>query len=318
MTIVYAPSACCRPRDGCHGNRFACESRQSWRTTRRKRLEGSGLRKAPSPPPTLENLKSLAEELAREAPTTTRRRAVTARQEIAAIVKRLERIMVELDTVRHPTSVFDPGNPTTIGRFAAIAMVAQERHLLDSVPPFYGSGVYGIYYDGPYRSYQPLVGTENPIYVGKADPAIASAKTPREQGQRLSGRLKDHARTIRKAMATLDLADFTCRFLVVQSGWQVAAETYLIELFKPVWNDETRICYGIGKHGDAPETRSNLRSPWDTLHAGRDWAHRDPGMNDAKPRQRIEADLVAHFLKHPPLANVDAVLKRFYDDLKQG
>ena len=38
----------------------------------------------------------------------------------------------------------------------------------------------------------------------------------------------------------------------VQSHWQGAAEGYLINLFRPVWNNETDVCYGLGKHGDAP------------------------------------------------------------------
>jgi hypothetical protein len=165
--------------------------------------------------------------------------------------------------------------------------------------------------------YQPIAETENPIYVGKADPASPSAKTPREQEQRLSGRLKDHARTIRKATTTIDIAHFTCRHLVVQSGWQTAAEDYLINLFKPIWNDEIGICYGVGKHGDDPGTRGNLRSPWDTLHPGRDWAHRDPNIRDARPRDQIATEMAAHFALHAPFATVESVLKQFFDDLKQ-
>ena len=67
---------------------------------------------------------------------------------------------------------------------------------------------------------------------------------------------------------------------------QNGAENYLIDLFKPIWNSEIGICYGFGKHGDDPGTRKNLRSPWDSLHPGRDWAYRDPAMKDAKPRRR--------------------------------
>ena len=212
--------------------------------------------------------------------------------------------------------MFDPSNPVIIGKFAGIAMVAQKRHPLDAVDRFYGSGVYAIYYDGPFPTYAPLVGTENPIYVGKADPAVSGAKSAREQGEKLLGRLKDHSRTIRKAAANLDIAHFTCRYLVVQTGWQIPAETYLINLFKPIWNDETRICWGIGKHGDSADKRSNDRSPWDTLHHGRAWAH-DKRLKDARPKAQIESDIAAHLKLHPPYANDDAVLKQFYEDLRQ-
>ena len=42
-----------------------------------------------------------------------------------------------------------------------------------------------------------------------------------------------------------------CRFLIVRTGWQGAAEDFLIELFSPVWNNETGICYEFGKHEDS-------------------------------------------------------------------
>ena len=47
---------------------------------------------------------------------------------------------------------------------------------------------------------------------------------------------------------------------------------YLIDRFKPIWNNETKVCFGFGKHGDNAATRRNTVSPWDTLHPGRPWA----------------------------------------------
>jgi hypothetical protein len=158
-------------------------------------------------------------------------------------------------------------------------------------------------------------GREHPIYVGKADPAAPSAKTSSEQGDRLSNRLKDHRRTIAKA-ATLRLDDFDYRALVVQSGWQDAAEKYLIDLFKPIWNKEVGILYGFGKHGDDPGTRANLRSPWDTLHPGRDWAHRDRAMKDAKPRELILKEISDDLSKYAPFKTVDQILLRFLDEMR--
>lgn len=255
--------------------------------------------------------------MARGASSLTRSQAAAARQSITNVIEQLQKLAVALDPVREPFSVFDASNPQTIGKFAGIALTAQARNPLADVDRFYGSGVYAIYYSGPFRPYAPLVRTENPIYVGKSDPTIPGAKTPRDQGQTLYSRLRDHARSIGKAETTLNLTDFTCRVLVVQSGAQLAAEKYLIDVFKPVWNDQTRICYGIGKHGDDPGTRANLRSPWDTLHPGRDWAHRDRTMRDAKPKQQIEAELKAHFAVHHPYRTTAEVLRQFYEDLKQ-
>lgn len=267
----------------------------------------------------IDRLKSALAELTAAAastpPSSRARRTVDA--DLREMMERIDALLRDLDPVRRPHFVFDPGNPAVVGRFIALAMIAQPRVPLPEVTPFYGSGVYALYYRGDFPAYLPLRQTETPIYVGKADPATDNAKTPVEQGERLSGRLRDHLRSINRATTTLNAADFDYRCLVVQSGWQGAAEDYLIHLFKPVWNNETGICFGLGKHGDDPATRANLRSPWDTLHPGRDWAHRDPNMKDARPPEQIIANLAAHFASVPIYADVDQVLRGFIDELRQ-
>jgi hypothetical protein len=104
--------------------------------------------------------------------------------------------------------------------------------------------------------------------------------------------------------------------MVVKYRWQNSAETYLIDLFKPIWNSQVVICYGFGKHGDAPETRANLRSPWDTLHHGRDWAHRDPNRKDATPSEQIIEGIAQHLAKYPPLGSIDEILRRFLEKMR--
>jgi hypothetical protein len=226
--------------------------------------------------------------------------------------------MENLDPIKHPGFVFDPSNPNVVGRIVGITMIAQPRKPLTAVERFYGSGVYAIYYAGTLPTYSAISKREHPIYVGKADPADPASKTAFEQGEKLSGRLNEHRKNIVKAAASLRLEDFEYRALVVQSGWQNAAESYLIDLFKPIWNNEVGICYGFGKHGDAPETRANLRSPWDTLHHGRDWAHRDPNMMDARPKAQIIKDIERHFADYPPLSSVDKILRRFLDEMRES
>ncbi|HET9713419.1 MAG TPA: Eco29kI family restriction endonuclease, partial [Pyrinomonadaceae bacterium] len=88
------------------------------------------------------------------------------------------------------------------------------------------------------------------------------------------------------------------------------------ELFKPIWNSEMKICYGLGKHGDDPLIRANQRSPWDTLHPGREWAHRDPNMKDARSTEQIANDIAEHLAKYPPVASVDEVLRRFMEQMR--
>jgi hypothetical protein len=132
-------------------------------------------------------------------------------------------------------------------------------------------------------------------------PSKYDAKTSREQGASLSMRLSEHKKTIafvesNREGGNLKVSEFNYRYLVVRSGWELAAEQYLIRHFKPVWNKETKICFGFGKHGDAPATRVNLRSPWDVLHPGRKWATTEVG----RTLDQIKAAIVEHFQKHPP------------------
>ena len=274
-----------------------------------------------APPGKLEQLavqlKELSEKLAREeASQIAAPRAKRVRRTIGEAYEKLRGVMEDLDPVKHPDFVFDPSNPIVAGRIIGITLIAQPRKLLTNVERFYGSGVYAIYYNGSFAAYTAIAKQEHPIYVGKADPADAASKTAVDQGDRLSGRLNEHRKNIAKAAKTLRLEDFEYRALVVQTGWQTAAENYLIELFKPIWNNEVGICYGFGKHGDAPETRANLRSPWDTLHHGRDWAHRDPKMRDARPLERIIEDIAQHLAKYPPLESIDEILRRFLEEMR--
>jgi len=262
-------------------------------------------------------LKTLSKRIAEaRTPGLSSSRLRRVRNAIVEAYVEIKRTIDDLDPIKHPGFVFDPANPAIVGRFIGITMVAQPRKPLARDDRFYGSGVYALYYKGDYPAYQQIAGKEHPIYVGKADPMDQASKTAIEQGDRLSARLSDHRRTIRKATTTLSVEDFEYRALVVQTGWQTSAENYLIHLFRPIWNNEVGICFGFGKHGDAPQTRANLRSPWDTLHHGRDWAHRDPTMKDARSQQRILADIYSHFQQNPPLTSIDQILGLFLDEMR--
>lgn len=262
-------------------------------------------------------LKTLSESLAaEEAAHLSAPRARRVRKTITEAYDKLRKVIEDLDPIKHPGFVFDPSNPNVAGRIVGITMIAQPRKPLANVERFYGSGVYAIYYNGDFRAYEGISKREHPIYVGKADPADPASKTALEQGDRLSNRLNEHRKNIAKATTTLRLEDFDYRALVVQTGWQTSAEDYLIHLFKPIWNSEVGICYGFGKHGDDPGTRANLRSPWDTLHLGREWAHRDPNMKDAREPERIIADIREHLKKFPPLGSIDEILRQFIEEMR--
>jgi len=180
---------------------------------------------------------SLSSQATAELPPT---RAKWVRKTITEAYETLRMVVDGLDPNKQPGFVFDRSNPNVAGRIVAITMVAQTRKPLAQIDRFNGSGVYALYYNGYFPPYSGIANREHPFYVGEAT-------------------------------STLKLSDFEYRAIVVQTDWQTAAEDYLIHLFKPVWNSKVGICCGFGKHGDDPATRANLRSPWDTLHPGRDW-----------------------------------------------
>lgn len=62
--------------------------------------------------------------------------------------------------------------------------------------------------------------------------------------------------------------------------------------------------------------RENLRSPWDTLHPGRDWAHRDPEVKDARAAERIIADIAQHLAKYLPVRSIAEIPRRFLDEMR--
>lgn len=208
------------------------------------------------------------------------------------------------DPIKLPDVSFDPSDPKIVGQMVSIALLAQPLVPLNGIVPAYGSGVYGIYYTGPNSLYSGISGSETPIYVGKADPADQSAATPREQGAKLTGRLIEHANTIRTAEGYIDqltvplepicVSDFQCRRLVCATNAQLVAEKHLIRIFAPLWNAETKACWGMSKHGDSAGTRSNKRSPWDVVHPGRLWALDDRLEDSLTPveiRNRIDETL---------------------------
>jgi hypothetical protein len=237
--------------------------------------------------------------------------------QLRELTAEIEHAHDELDPIKDPGPSFDPGNPESAGRLVALALLAQDKIPLARIARAYGSGVYAIYYTGAHPAYAPISGTETPLYVGKADPAQPGAKTSREQGPRLFGRLSDHRRMIKTveqyAIANglpnpLHVKDFLCRRLVCVTGAQLVAEKHLIGIFRPVWNMEERIAFGISKHGDSAEMRQHGRSPWDVLHPGRPWAM------ESTTNQVSEVDvlrkLAEHFRQHAPYQDVEAIMDR--------
>lgn len=255
----------------------------------------------------IEDLKQLSLSVELTAPS--RKKLLSSISDMQEALGRLAR---DLDPVRLPESFFDPTEPRLIGHFVALALIAQDRRPLADIGKAYGAGVYAIYYTGDVDIYAAISQTETPIYVGKADPP-ANAKTVIDQGTKLTDRLNEHRKNIDKVDG-IDISDFECRALAVQSGYQSAAEIHLIRLFKPIWNNETKILFGLGKHGDAATTRANNKSPWDTIHPGRAWAVGNP---EAKSVGDIHAEVAAHFKQATIFTDTEDVFQAFAEGIKQ-
>jgi len=234
--------------------------------------------------------------------TTTERKRINSILESAKI--QIEELIRSIDTVKIPETVFDPSDPDASGRLVASKLLTQKKIKLDDLEKFYGSGVYAIYYAGNFKSYARISKTETPIYIGKADPKDPMAGSVLEQGTKLYDRLNEHKKNIIK-VSNLDIKDFEVRYLVVKSGMQSSAESCLIHYFKPIWNKETKVCFGIGSHGDnKSKTRTNKRSPWDTLHPGRQWADID-SLDNQKEEEQINKEINRHFDNYQPIKEVN-------------
>ena len=97
---------------------------------------------------------------------------------------------------------------------------------------------------------------------------------------------------------------------------QLVAENHLIRTFWPLWNQETKTCWGMSKHGDAATTRANKRSPWDVVHPGRAWALDAKLKNSLEPDE-IETKIGETLAKYPPRKDHAALLEEMLAGFRQ-
>ena len=174
----------------------------------------------------------------------------------------------------------EPYNPLDLRRLGegiARALLDQPVSPLPPTQRFLGSGIYAIYCTGDFPPYEPIAAKnrdgrfEIPIYVGKGIPegrrtgGTGFGPTP---GTDLFRRLGQHARTI-TAADNLELAEFSCRYLVVAPVWIPLGEELLIRWFSPLWNTAVT---GFGNNDPGSRRYTQQRSLWDVLHPGRPWA----------------------------------------------
>lgn len=188
---------------------------------------------------------------------------------------------ISLTGERHG-SFEEPYNPLDKGHLGESVARALLERPFNPLPPsaaFEGAGIYAIYYNGEFGPYSPLaVGhraetSKIPIYIGEAVPSGARKGRVGPSASRsraLYNRLRQHANSIEDTN-NLNLADFSCRFLVVDDIWIPLGEALLIEMFSPLWN---KVIDGFGNHDPGRGRYNQQRSAWDVVHPGRPWADR--------------------------------------------
>ncbi len=197
---------------------------------------------------------------------------------------------------------FNPLAKQHLGESVGLAMLRQPVHALADLRSFGGAGLYAIYYKGDFPAYVEIAtanrerGFVSPIYVGKAVPAGArkGGELEGSPGNVLYDRLKQHRTSIEEAV-NLDVADFFCRYLVVDDIWIPLGESLLIAKFSPLWN---RLVDGFGNHNPGAGRYKGLRPRWDVLHPGRSWAEK------CKPRaetaDQIMLEIGDYLRNNPP------------------
>jgi len=222
-----------------------------------------------------------------------------------------------LETVREfksPPFVFDPTDQNVVSFVIATAMFAMPKRPLAELPQVVGSGIYALFYEGPFPTYSRIRGSDVPIYIGSAGPIAPLKKDPPGPGRAIYKRLSEHHKSISQVeqhhkgdASNLRIADFTYRYLVIKPGWELSAENFLIDFFMPVWNKESKVFGGLGKHGDNKDVRANTMSPFDALHPGRPWAL---GSKQGAEAAEIKAAVEKHLRTYGNVKlDIDALLK---------
>ena len=197
-----------------------------------------------------------------------------------------------------------PYNPLAKRNLAANIVTKLLQQAPEALPPsarFVGAGIYLIYYTGDFAPYKPIADANRssrfaqPIYVGKAVPAGArkggqGLDTP--HGTALHKRLWEHAESIKTA-TNLKLADFKCRWLVVDEVFIPLGEALLISHYKPVWN---LVVDGFGNHAPGGGRARGKKPMWDVLHPGRAWATE---LGAAVNESQVLSLIQKHFDKVP-------------------
>lgn len=179
---------------------------------------------------------------------------------------------------------FNPLEKRVLGASIAEVLLTTPVYPLSTALPLRGPGVYAIYYTGTrFAPYAPLALQNSngcfvwPIYVGQALPSGGRRGIDTvDDDPSLRNRLMKHGRSISAATSDFSIEDFSYRALVMDDAFIRLAETSLLALYKPIWNNYVD---GFGNNAPGIGREASKRSRWDTLHGGRTQAvvHGDRG-----------------------------------------
>lgn len=197
---------------------------------------------------------------------------------------------------------FNPLDKRHLGESVGQAMLRHPVTLLGNLENFKGAGIYAIYYTGDFSGYEPISKRNRnglftaPIYVGKAVPkgARKGGGLQASPGKVLCDRLKQHAKSIDEA-SNLNIADFHCRYLIVDDIWIPLGESLLIAKFDPLWN---KLVDGFGNHDPGKGRHAGLRPRWNVLHPGRRWAGRCQSRDESA--EQIIREARDYLRNNPP------------------
>lgn len=194
---------------------------------------------------------------------------------------------------------FNPLEKRVLGASIAEVLLTTPVYPLSTSFPLRGPGVYAIYYTGTgFAPYAPLAQQNSngrflwPIYVGQALPSGGRrGMETADDDPALRDRINKHRRSIAAATADFSVGDFYFRALVMDDAFIRLAETSLLALYKPIWNNYVD---GFGNNAPGGGRVASKRSRWDTLHGGRIQAidHADRAETRAQLMAEIAQELV--------------------------
>jgi len=213
--------------------------------------------------------------------------------------------MAEKKIAKHEAraeKTYNPLDKVHLGESVASEMLRKNPTQLPLREKFIGAGIYALYYVGAFPLYRDIAKHNAdgrfawPIYVGKAVPQgvrKGGFGLGEDPGTALRRRLREHERSIEQC-SNLEIADFFCRYLVVEDIWIPLGESLLIKQVSPLWNC---VLDGFGIHKPGGGRGSQAMSLWDTIHPGRRLAH-GLGANSIA-RDEIEGRVRRFIMDHP-------------------